>query len=156
MRPLWLLLLLFGCGEVERVELTVRPRQDDFREVVRPLLLQVGCTGEVCHGIKGGGGGLFLPTTEDEAAVQEAYLFTKLFLDTEAAEESKFLSYCVCGGGHRPACFSDPESCAYRKLVAWIGWQGEGDPRPQDVDCEITESECFVTACPPSADDSSP
>ncbi len=134
--------LLAACGEVERLDLAVRPRQDDFETQIQPLLVQVGCSRDgVCHTTPQGE--LRLVEQPDADDLQDDYLGVKAKIDLDDPDASVLLTYLLAPeGGHRPQCWASTESCAYRKLRAWIAWSADGDPRPQDVACDTSAERC--------------
>lgn len=139
-----LLPLLVACGEVERVELTVRPRQDDFERHVQPLLEHLGCSrGGGCHALPLGELQILVEPDPDE--LQANYLSVKAKLNLDDPPASPILAKLLAGspeGTHRPLCFASAKACAYRKLLAWIAWTGAGDPRPQDIACDYSGERC--------------
>lgn len=138
--------LLAGCGEIERLDLTVRPRQDDFEAQVQPLLQQLGCSRNGrCHTVALAD--LQIHEDPTPAQLQENFQSVKARLDLENPEASDLVSILVQGAEkrHPPPpqfCFVSTDSCAYRKIVAWIAWQGPSDPRPQDIDCDPSGEVC--------------
>lgn len=135
-------LVFVGCGEVERIDLQVRPRQDDYSDVVHGLLLEAGCArGGGCHAILGAGS-LLIAEDTGEASLLESYQSVTALIDRDTATESRLLYYVTTGDAraeHFPPDCWKPADCVYRKIAAWIGWDGADQPRPQEVDCEVAE-----------------
>ncbi len=135
-----LVLAVGGCGEVERIDLQVRPRQDDFTNDVHGLLLQAGCSrGGGCHAILGAGSLIILEAT-DEVSLLESYESVTALIDRETATESRLLYYVSTGderAEHFPPDCWKPGDCVYRKIAAWIGWDGADQPRPGEIDCDV-------------------
>ncbi len=135
-------LCLSGCGEVSRLDLAVRPRQDDFAEVVQPALLAAGCGRSLaCHGGVGGGE-LTIKKETDPDSIQESYLSTVGFVKLDDVSGSKLLYYVEEGDEraiHRPTDCWTADDCAYRKIAAWVEWGGVSEVRPQEVDCVVED-----------------
>ncbi len=132
-----------GCGEIERLELAVRPDPGDFAEAVQPVLVSAGCgKSPRCHGETGGE--LLIKAETDADSLQTSFQSVVGFVDLDAPDESALLEYVRTQEpptGHRPRNCWTPETCAWRKIAAWIAWSGPGDERPQDIDCEVAEDE---------------
>jgi hypothetical protein len=65
-----------GCGEIERADLVVRPRKDDYASQIQPIFERLGCSaGTLCH--SGPQGDLMLVESPGAAALDENYLATK-------------------------------------------------------------------------------
>ena len=138
-------LLLAGattaCGEIERAELIVRPRKDDFAAEIQPIFERLGCSaGTLCH--SGPQGDLKLVVSPGAAALDDNYLAAKGKVDLNAPLNSPLIADLLPktfapGATHVTVCWKSTESCAFRKLLAWISWDGAEDPRPQDIDCEV-------------------
>lgn len=137
-----MLVVIAACGEVERLDLTVRPRQDDFESAIQPLVEAAGCSRDgVCHTAPVGE--LALVVDPGAGALQENYLGLKSKVDLDDPGASRVLTYLLAPeGGHRPACWASTQSCGYRKLLAWIEWTENGDLRPQDVPCDVAAEPC--------------
>ncbi len=106
------------------------------------LLLEAGCTrGGRCHALEGAGA-LRIFEQSDEAALLASYQSVTGLIDREDAAGSRLLYYVLEGdprNAHPTApCWAVGE-CAYRKVLAWIEWEGAGQPRPQEIDCDVTE-----------------
>lgn len=133
-----------GCGEIERVSLAITPSPEDYNAEVHPLLLQIGCSFEGgCHDV--GQGGLTITVGDGAADLEESYLSVKAQLDFEDATQSRLIQSVLTENAqttHRPANCIAVDNCTHRKLIAWIEWSGEGDTRPQDVDCDPTPEGC--------------
>lgn len=143
-----LILLAFlggACGEIERAELAVRPNQDDFARDVQPLLVSLGCTTEgACHDV--GLGNVTIHVGTGASALEASYLSVKAQIDRESPELSRIIQSVLAENPTSqhvpPACISQG-GCAWQKLVAWIAWDGEGDPRPADIACDYSTEGCF-------------
>lgn len=137
-------LILGGCGEVTELELSVRPSQTDFEAEIQPLFVQLGCSqAGLCHTVSQGDF-LFveMPDADD---VQANYLEVKKHINLGNPASSTLLAELLAANPdaeHNPRCFGDAQSCAYRKVLAWIAWEGEGSPRPQDIDCSPAGEAC--------------
>ncbi|MCB9546617.1 MAG: hypothetical protein H6706_12285 [Myxococcales bacterium] len=145
MRALFLLVALAGCGEIERADLAVRPRQDDFAEEIQPLLLSLGCSpAGGCHDI--GQGDVTIKVATDGAALEASYLSVKARIDREDPAQSRILQSVLAentASQHFPPGCIRQDGCAWQKLVAWIAWDADADPRPQDVACDPAPEGCF-------------
>jgi len=148
MRHISLTLLAFfcvSCGEIERAELTVRPNQDDFARDVQPLLVSLGCSSEgACHDV--GLGNLTIRVGTGARDLEASYLSVKGQIDRESPEFSRIVQSVLAENPTSqhvpPACIAQG-GCAWQKVVAWIAWDGEGDPRPADVVCDYSAEGCF-------------
>lgn len=134
-----------ACGEIERAELTVRPRQDDFASDIQPLLIGLGCgTAGGCHDV--GLGDLLIRNETAADALDSSYLSVKRQLDRESPESSRLIQSVLAENPvaqHNPPACIQRDGCAYRKLVAWIAWDQEGDPRPSTIECDARDEGCF-------------
>ncbi|MCA9537345.1 MAG: hypothetical protein KC620_00570 [Myxococcales bacterium] len=133
-----------GCGEVETLILAPRPNQQDF-PAAQAVMLRVGCGESFCHQVIQGN---FRVTADPKTAAvaEDEFLMAKAFVDLETPENSRLLRVALQGAperGTHPACFRAADDCAFRKLVAWIAWTSPDDPRPDDIDCPVTENACF-------------
>ena len=138
-------LVCLACGEVERFDVAVRPRLDDFESHVRPMLLEVGCSRNGrCHTQLVGD--VQLTDALDAAQVQAEYEGLKAVVDLDAPGQGKALTLLLKGHPaptHRPAyCFESVNSCAYRKLLAWVAWAEADDLRPGQVACDYSDEAC--------------
>ena len=131
-----------GCGEVERADLVVLPRKDDYVTEIQPLFATMGCSaGTRCHSVPQGN--LRIIVTEPNAAeLEENYQSAKGKSDLRAPDASPLIADLLFSeanpqADHNPACWKSRESCAYRKLRAWIAWSGDDDPRPREIDCQL-------------------
>lgn len=142
-RSAWPLLLCASsaCGEIERAELIVRPRKDDFAAEIQPIFERLGCSaGTLCH--SGPQGDLKLVVSPGAAELDDNYLAAKGKVELNAPLGSPLLADLLPksvapGATHVTVCWKSTGSCAYRKVLAWISWDGAEDPRPQDIDCEV-------------------
>ncbi|MEZ4469423.1 MAG: hypothetical protein R3F60_01205 [bacterium] len=145
MKAFFVTLCLLGCGEIERADLTVRPRQDDFADEIQPLLLSLGCSPQGgCHDI--GQGDVTIKVAVDGASLEASYLSVKSRIDREAPAQSRILLSVLAentASQHFPAGCIHLDGCAYQKLTAWITWDADTDPRPQDVACDASAEGCF-------------
>lgn len=134
-----------GCGEVQVERLVVRPSFDDYRDEVQPLLVAVGCSlGAGCHQTEFRGEVRVIPEPNADELYRD-YQALKALSNLGAPDDSVLLKRLLVGepgATHQPLCFKSVDDCAYRKLRAWIAWDGEG-PRPQDVDCDYSAEGCF-------------
>jgi hypothetical protein len=130
-----------GCGEIERADLVVRPRKDDYASQIQPIFERLGCSaGTLCH--SGPQGDLMLVESPGAAALDENYLATKAKIDLDQPTGSPLIADLLPksiapGATHVTVCWKSTESCAYRKINAWIAWDGAEDLRPQDIACEV-------------------
>lgn len=131
-------LALVGCGEIRTLELDVRPRYDDYERSIQPLLEETGCSapGE-CHTIPQGELQVTLSPTPAEMVGN--YLSVKARLNSKVPERSRILIAPLAGNAdlRHPTCYASSDDCAYRKLIAWIRWDGAADPRPDEVGCAL-------------------
>ena len=115
--------LLWGCGEIEKVVLPVRPSQTKFTGV-QDLLIESGCSAQTgCHAVVVGNFQV-TPAPKSRGQFEAEYLLTKDFhINLEAPERSKLLTVSLQGHpeniGHA-ACFSSVCSCTYQAVYAWI------------------------------------
>ncbi len=134
-----LALILPGCGEIETAQFLVRPRRDDYASQVQPILEKLGCSANAaCHATAQGD----LKVVVDPKAkdLDDNYLGVKAKLNLDAPGRSVLIADLLptsasATADHNPVCFKSAMACSYRKLLAWIAWNAEGDPRPQDIDC---------------------
>ena len=130
-----------GCGEIERADLVVRPRKDDFAAEIQPIFERLGCSaGTLCHSVPQGD--LKLVVSPGAAALDDNYLSAKGKIDLDTPAGSPLLADLLPkdaspGATHVTVCWKSPESCAYRKISAWIAWDAAEDPRPQDIACDV-------------------
>lgn len=130
-----------GCGEIERADLVVRPRKDDYAAEIQPIFERLGCSaGTLCH--SGPQGDLMLVDSPGPAALDDNYLAAKAKIDLDAPAESALIADLLPksvapAATHVTVCWKSVDSCAYRKLLAWITWDSAEDPRPQDLDCTV-------------------
>jgi hypothetical protein len=148
MRRIWLISLVFfgvACGEIERAELSVRPNQDDFASDVQPLLVSLGCSSPGgCHDL--GLGNVLIKANASAADLELSFLSVKAQIDREQPEQSRIIQSVLAENPttqHIPAACITQGGCAWQKLVAWIAWDGEGDPRPSDIVCDFSAEGCF-------------
>lgn len=136
-----LALAVSACGEIERADLVVRPRKDDYAREIQPIFERLGCSaGAACHSAPQGD--LLLTASPNAAALDENYLSAKAKCDFDAPAASPLIADLLPAdveptATHVTVCFKSMDSCAYRKILAWIAWSGAGDPRPQDIACEV-------------------
>lgn len=130
-----------ACGEVEQAELVVRPRKDDFGAHIQPIFERLGCSaGTICHSTPQGD--LELIDSPGAAGLDENYLQVKAKSRLDAPDESPLLESLLPAdvapeATHVTVCWKSRESCAYRKVRAWVAWSSAADPRPQDIPCEV-------------------
>lgn len=134
-------LVLCACGEVERATLVVRPRKDDYGSQIQPLFERLGCSaGTICH--SNAQGDLRLVDRPGAADLEENYLQVKAKSDLVAPDRSPLLESLLPtavapDATHVTVCWKSRESCAYRKIAAWMAWSSVSDPRPQDIPCQV-------------------
>lgn len=132
---------LLACGEIERAELLVRPSKADYAAEIQPIFESLGCSASrFCHATAQGN--LLLVEQPTPSQLEDNFLGAKAMADLDAPDKSPLLASLLQTEAnpqalHNPACFSSRQSCAYRKIRAWIAWAQEGDPRPQDVPCTV-------------------
>lgn len=133
-----------GCGEIERVSLAITPSPEDYNTEIHPLLLQIGCSSEgFCHDV--GQGGLTIAVGMGGADLENSYLSVKAQLDFEDPAQSRLIQSVLVENTqttHFPPNCIAVDNCTHQKLVAWIAWTGEGDQRPQDIECDPTPEGC--------------
>jgi len=135
---------LWGCGEIEKVVLPVRPSQTQFVEV-QDRLIEAGCSAQPgCHAVVVGNFQV-TPAPKSRGQFEAEYLLTKDFhIDLDAPERSKLLTVSLEGHpeniGH-VACFSSVCSCTYQAVYDWIADR----PLVPDESCpdECLEDSCF-------------
>lgn len=134
-------LAVSACGEVERATLVVRPRKDDYGSQIQPIFERLGCSaGTICH--SNAQGDLRLVDGPGAADLDENYLQVKAKSDLDAPDRSPLLESLLPtaeapSATHVTVCWKTRESCAYRKIAAWMAWSSATDPRPQDIPCEV-------------------
>lgn len=134
-------LLLSACGEIERASILVRPRKDDYRTQIQPMFEKLGCSaGTICHSQPQGD--LQLAVAPGAAGLEENYLQVKAKSDPDAPDSSPLLAALLPTRSspkatHVTVCWKSKESCGYRKLKAWMAWSSAGDPRPEEIPCEV-------------------
>lgn len=136
-----LALLVTGCGEIQRIDVEVRPRQDDFAAEIQPALIEAGCSrGPACHESEGAGA-LIVLVEDDDDSLLRSYESSTSLIDRDSSADSRLLYYVAEGdprAEHFPMDCWTTDDCVYRKLLAWIDWDGEG-PRPQELDCNVAD-----------------
>ena len=149
-RLLWILPLagLFACGEAQEVILPQRPDRLLFTDI-RESFITLGCSanGEGCHSVLVGD--YRLGTSESGVAeIEEEFQLTKALVNLDSPPESLILRVALRNDplalGH-PICFDSETSCAFRRVVAWLSYEGQGDPTPDAVcdPSELIENACF-------------
>ncbi|MEZ4463343.1 MAG: hypothetical protein R3F43_02185 [bacterium] len=114
MKAFFVTFCLLGCGEIERADLAVRPRQDDFADEIQPLLLSLGCSRRVAATTSARATSPSRwPST---ARPQTSYLSVKSRIDREAPASRILLSVLAenTASQHFPAGCIHLDGCAYR------------------------------------------
>ncbi len=136
---------LVGCGgEVEVERLIVRPSLEDYQRHIQPLLVSMQCSLPSCHGTTFVGE-VRVTAEPDNEAIYRDYQALKAVVDLNDPEASVLTARLLVGAAgatHVPLCFKSTEDCSYRKLIAWIAWDGEG-PGPGDLACDAEGETCF-------------
>ena len=137
--------LLGSCGgEVDVERLAVRPSIEQWQNTIQPLFRDMGCSvAGACHGDDFRGEVRVMPEPDPGQSYTD-YLSVKGALNLSDAEQSPLLVRLLRGGpggNHFPPCFNSRDSCAWRKVVAWISDDGTG-PGPDDIDCDASEEFC--------------
>ena len=131
-------------GEVEVARLTIRPSFEAWQDTIQPLFREMGCAvNGACHG-DDFRGEVRITGAPDGEALYADYLSVKATVNVAEPERSPLLVRLLRGGpgaNHFPPCFDAVDSCAWRKVVAWIGDDGTG-PGPADIDCDASEEVC--------------
>ncbi|MCB9524978.1 MAG: hypothetical protein H6702_16590 [Myxococcales bacterium] len=134
-----------GCGgEVDVTRFVVRPALEDYRTHIQPMLVAMQCSAAPCHGTTFVGEVRITAEPDDEALYRD-YQSIKALTNPQDPDASVLLSRLLngaAGASHVPLCFQSTDDCTYRKLVAWIGWDGDG-PGPGDIECDYTGETCF-------------
>lgn len=153
MKNLWMLMLAchalsMGCGEAEEITLPSRPDRANFEEMQRTLLT-IGCSadGTGCHAVLVGD---FQVSSFPKAPAdaEREFLLTKPFIDLEDGANSILLRSAFEGdplaAGH-PLCFSNADSCAYRRILAWIDYESDVDETMEEAcpEADLIENACF-------------
>ena len=140
-----LTLAAYGCGQVETLQLSIRPNQADF-PLVKEALITVGCSRSGCHLVLTGDFKLD-PNDNSPGNLDEEYQLAKAFVDLDNPDASLLVRVALEGDPeadmHR-VCFETAMACAYRKVDAWIRAESPESPNIGDVDCEP-----IVGACAP-------
>ncbi len=139
--------VFWGCGEFETLELPQYPPRQDF-VAVQEVLVSVGCSGDEAQGCHRTLIADFRITEEPKSdqAREDELLLTKSKIDLLDPDQSVLLRVALRGDAKslsHPICFSSVDSCAYRKIIAWIRWGGEDDERPDDIECQVEDDSCF-------------
>jgi hypothetical protein len=147
----WHLLLLWlsACGQAEEIVLPQKPDRVIFADV-RSSLIRLGCSanGGGCHAVLVGDFKLGTPDSSPGDTADELQLI-KGIVDLESPENSLILRVALRGDplalGH-PICFDTETSCAYRRVIAWLSYDGEGDETPDEVckAADVIENACFT------------
>lgn len=131
-------------GEVEVARLTIRPSFEAWQDTIQPLFVEMGCSvNGACHG-DDFRGEVRITAEPDGEALYADYLSVKGTVNVAEPERSPLLVRLLRAGpgaNHFPPCFDAVDSCAWRKVVAWIGDDGTG-PGPADIDCDASEEFC--------------
>ena len=153
MRKVWMLILScyacsMGCGEAEEITLPSRPDRASFEDMQRTLLT-IGCSadGTGCHAVLVGDFKVSsFPKAPADAETE--FLLTKPFIDLEDGANSILLRSALRGDllaeGH-PVCFSNADSCAYRRILAWINYTADTDETMTEAcpETDLIENACF-------------
>jgi hypothetical protein len=137
--------MVAGCGEIDVERLVVRPSFEDYQNNVQPMLIALGCSlGAGCHltDFRGEVRIVAEPNTDE---LYRDYQSLKALSNLASPDQSILLKRLLVGepsATHQPLCFKAVDDCGYRKLRAWIAWDGTG-PRPQDVACSYDAEGCF-------------
>ena len=153
MKNFWILIFAsftcsLGCGEAEEITLPSRPDRATFEDMQRTLLA-IGCSAEGtgCHSVLVGDFKVSsFPKAPADAETE--FLLTKPFIDLEDGANSILLKSALSGDelaeGH-PICFSGVDSCAYRRILAWIDFTPDAGETMDEAcpETNIIENACF-------------
>ena len=142
-----IILAVLACGQAEEIVIPQRPDRAQF-ETIRETFIKVGCSqnGQGCHAVLVGDFKVGTPA-DGPAAVENEFFLTKALIDLNEPENSLLIRSALKDDplalGH-PICFLET-SCAYKRVVAWVGFEGPADPTPTDVcnDSEVIQDACF-------------
>lgn len=148
---IWILLLmwLLACGRAEEIVLPQKPDRALFSDV-RNSLIRLGCSanGGGCHAVLVGDFKLGTPDS-NLAETEREFQLTKSIVDLESPGNSTLLRVALRNDplslGH-PICFDAEVSCAYRRVIAWLSYDGEGDETPDEAcsPSDVIENACFT------------
>lgn len=142
-----IILMLIACGRAEEIVIPQRPDRAQF-ESIRDTFIKVGCSqnGQGCHSVLVGDFKVGTPT-DGAAEVESEFLLTKALIDLDEPQNSLLVRSALRDDplalGH-PICFEE-QTCAYRRIVAWAGYEGPNDPTPDDA-CpkdDVIQDACF-------------
>jgi hypothetical protein len=135
----WLVLSMLACsGQVDEINLNIRPNQEQFEQAIYPMLLSLNCelddgsttTCVSCHS-QGEHGYLLV-----ENAVTPSFFSIQKQIDLVNTAQSNIL---IQAGRDthpvtHPVCYDSVQSCSYQKLLKWISWQ-EGEIDYDQISC---------------------
>lgn len=137
---------VLACGRAEEIVIPQRPDRAQFA-TIRDTFIKVGCSqnGQGCHSVLVGDFKVGKPD-DAPAAVESEFLLTKALIDLDEPENSLLIRSALRDDplalGH-PICFLET-SCAYKRIVAWVSYDGPNDPTPDD---ECDEDDVIQDAC---------
>ena len=132
-----------GCGQVETLELAIRPSQADF-PLVKEALVTVGCSRPGCHLTLTGDFKLD-PNDNSPANLDAEYQLAKAFVDLDNPDASVLVRVALEGDPNAEThriCFQTEMACAYQKVDAWIRAELPDSPNIGDVNCEPVMDSC--------------
>lgn len=136
-----------ACGEAEEITIPTRPDRTSFDDA-QETMLTIGCGVAGCHAVLVGDFKL-TEFPKSPTSSESEYLLTKPFLDLEDAENSLLMRTALQDDpnalGHA-ICFDSVDSCAFRRLVAWINFTADGDQTMEEAcpSAEIIDNACFL------------
>ena len=145
---LWSAPFLLCCGEAKVIEFSQRPNRAAFTDA-QETLLKIGCAsdGTGCHAVLVGDFKVS-PFPKEPGDLDTEFVLTKPFLDLDEPENSILMRTALKDDpealGH-PICFENTETCAFRRLSAWIAYSVQGD-ESMDEACpptDVIENACF-------------
>ena len=137
---LFILILVCACGgEIETLNVNIRPNKSQFEEIIYPRLMAIRCEDESglnqskcvdCH--QNGDYQYYFK----EGEIDRNYLSAQQKINFDEPALSALLStisYPTNPITH-PVCIPSYQTCSYQWLSAWITWQGE-DLNFDDIQC---------------------
>ena len=144
----WFILIVVGCGEAKVIEFSQRPNRELFTDA-QETMLKIGCAsdGTGCHAVLVGNFKVS-PFPKPPGDLDNEFVLTKPFIDLDEPTNSLLMRVALQDDpeavGHA-ICFSNADSCAFRRLRAWIAYETPNDSTLEEAcpETDIIENACF-------------
>lgn len=137
--------MLDGCGEVNTLQLEIKPSQAEYT-AVKKVFVTVGCGRGGCH-LTTTGDFKVDPDADSPVDLDVEYQMAKRFVNLDAPDESLLIKVALKGdpaAASHSLCFENADACGYRKVDAWLRSSGVDDPSIDDIDCNPIEGACSL------------